>query len=82
MQTQSIGDKSAQVSQILAGLIDDLVATVVDSSQGYVPAGHMYAALMGTINLDTFNVLMAKACATGKIERRGDCYHAINAGAE
>jgi len=72
---QSIQDKALAIRQIVAGLVDDVVETITDSPRG-IPAGHLYAALMGLINLDTFNAIMAQAIKSGKVEKRGDVYHA------
>lgn len=75
------------MSGLSAGQADALrriVAAVVDAVREAgplgAPGGILYAALMTQgCTLSQFESLMAALCRTGKLEKRGECYHLAGA---
>lgn len=41
-------------------------------AMGAVPAGHLYAVLMGKLDLNTFNKIIGTLTGAGVVERKGD----------
>jgi hypothetical protein len=64
-------------SQVLS-IANALYDTVRDSPNG-VPAGHMYAAVMGLISLNQFEAIMSALVKDGRIRKSGHVYFAANA---
>ena len=42
-----------------------------------VPAGHLYAACMGTLTIDQFYALMGVLVKAGKVRHENNCYYAV-----
>ena len=49
-----------------------ILASVCESSSMGAPEGHLYAALMGQMNLDTFNMLVAFIVRQGWVTKSGN----------
>lgn len=58
----------------IKALVDAVVESVAAAGQMGAPAGHLYAALMGHLSLEQFQMLMGAIVAAGKLERRGLLY--------
>jgi hypothetical protein len=60
-------------SQVLS-IANALYETVRDSPDG-APAGPMYAAVMGYMNLDQFEAIMSALVKVGRIRKSGHVYY-------
>jgi hypothetical protein len=59
-------------------VMQTVLEAVKEGGELGVPGGHLYAALMTQgCTLHQFETLMSALIRTGKIEKRGECYHAI-----
>jgi hypothetical protein len=68
---------SEKADAIIAAFADVIVETLVEaegSPLGGVPAGHLYAALMAHMSLDTFSGMMAEFASQGLIALVGHLY--------
>ena len=63
---------SAQV-QTLKAICDAIVEAVGTAPDG-VPAGHLYAFLMGHLSLHQFEGIMEALVSIGKVTKRGQLY--------
>jgi len=57
--------KAVQVAVAMAGIIND---TIKDAGISGIPSGHLYAMLMGHINLDNYNSIISVLKKAGKIK--------------
>lgn len=68
-------NQAAQNALVL--VIKTIIETIQDCGPMGAPGGHLYAGLMSHMSLDTFESVMALACKTGKITKRGQVYYAV-----
>ena len=57
--------KAVQAAVAMAGIIND---TIKDAGTDGIPSGHLYAMLMGHINLDNYNSIINVLKKAGKIK--------------
>lgn len=62
--------QKAAILEIMAAIVE----TVKDLGPQGAPGGHLYAALMGVMRLDQFEVFMGALVKAGKLVKRGECY--------
>lgn len=67
--------KTKAAMSALNTIIKTIEETVSDAGPLGVPSGHLYAALMGIMSLDTYEKIMAGMVQSGRIVKRGQCYH-------
>jgi len=53
-----------------------ILCVVREKGTSGAPAGHLYAAVMSWLNLDAFEIVMAKLEQMGMVVKRGQCYYA------
>lgn len=62
----------------LRAIVDAVVDAVRAAGPLGAPGGHLYAALMAQgCTLSQFESLMGALVRTGKVTRRGECYHVV-----
>jgi hypothetical protein len=66
----------AQARQVLLKTANVLLETVQECPQG-APAGVMYAAVMGIVTLDQFEVIMSALVEAGKVRKSNNQYFPI-----
>jgi hypothetical protein len=66
--------KAQAVRELVASIRDDIIDAIEQSGARGVPDGHIYAALMGAVNLDTYRALTKSALGTGRVVKRGDVF--------
>ena len=60
----------------LAAICKAVIETVREAGPMGAPGGHIYAALMAQgASLSQYESLMSALVRSGKLERRGHCYH-------
>jgi hypothetical protein len=64
------------VATVADGICDDIIEAIESSGARGTPSGHLYAALMGLLSFDQYQAIMRTVVATGRVELRGECYHA------
>ena len=65
---------ASQINTLKA--ICDAIVEAVQSSPDGVPGGHLYAGLIGVINLHQFEGIMEALVSIGKVRKQGQLYFA------
>ncbi len=72
-ESKMIDDQRKALVELAAAIVD----VVHDAGSTGVPAGHMYATVMGSMSLASFERLMSVVVASGKVRKSGHCYYAV-----
>lgn len=65
--------------QALRAVAQALLETVQASGDAGAPAGHLYVACMGIMNVNQFDAIMRALVSAGKVTKRGHCYYPMAA---
>lgn len=69
-----------QQAAALRMIVSAVLETIQQAGPIGAPGGHLYAALMAQgCSLSQFESLMGALVRSGRVEKRGDCYHATGA---
>jgi len=67
-----------QQAAALRMIVSAVLETIQQAGPLGAPGGHLYAALMTRgCTLSQFESLMGALVRTGRVEKRGECYHAV-----
>lgn len=66
-----------QQAQAVRQIVGALLETVTAMGTRGAPGGRLYAAAMGHMSLEQFEVLMGALVTAGKVRRQGHVYYAV-----
>lgn len=67
--TPAVQDKAAKRRAVLLAITEIILDAITEAGTRGIPSGHLYAALMGHMNIDTYNVIIEALINTGKIKQ-------------
>lgn len=67
--TPDIQDKAAKRRAVLVAITEIILDAITEAGTRGIPSGHLYAALMAHITIDTYNTIIDALVNTGKIKQ-------------
>lgn len=77
--TPDIQDKAAKRRAVLLAITEIILDAITEAGTHGIPSGHLYAALMGHMNIDTYNTIIDALINTGKIKQSNYLLTAVKA---
>lgn len=64
-------NKTSDIDAAVIAVIEAVYEAIAAAGAEGIPSGHLYAALMGVMNLDTYNGIISGLKSNGKITDNG-----------